>query len=1391
MITTSLKDYTLIVKSSLVFVFITLVSITSQAQNFILFEEDFETFSTIWNYESISGENGWTAGTCAGNGISALGDSAAYITTGILDVCGEQYDYTPALSGTNSIVLFRRVSNSCGSLLTLDLDYKMDVGSNGSADVVYSLDNGVTWIPVAGGDLINNSGWQSFNLDLPVLLTGTSFDLGFRFTYDDSPIGTEPLAIDNIVLTAVDNEPPVINCELTHNVFTELNTCEYTFDEIWKDVVTFNDNCSDSVNITISQTPLNHTLIGHLDNIVVEVTATDEAGNSASCSSTIVLIDLQAPTTSCPSDFSENADASCGFELDDYTSLAIPSDNCTNSGDILISQSPLSGTTINGAQAHTITLTAEDAAGNTSNCTFNIILVDISNPSIICPNDTIIYANSSCEAVRPDYTSWSTVTVNDNCSSIGDLVITQNIAAGGTVLGLETIELTVTDEAGLFANCQFEVDLVDTLAPILTCPTAQTLTTNIDCEATVPDFQVEAAFVASDNCSDNANLTIQQIPAVGTLLTAAGLTTVEFQVTDEAGNTATCQFNLDVIDNISPTITCPSNQTLTADNNCQETIPDYTGLVTVDDNCSSPANITLTQSSPISILSGSSPSTTVTITAEDESGNTNSCQFDVTLIDNIAPEITCNGPLTFSANSDCEYVLGNVTTNTVATDNCTPQGSIIKSQSPIAGTILGIGAHTITITAEDENGNTDECSFQLTVQDNTDPNIIACAPNTSINADPEFCNGVLGDYRNLVNATDNCTASFDLSVSQSPAPSTVISEVTTVSLTVIDVSGNSSVCSFVVGLIDNTDPVLDCPSSVEATIVTNCDYTIPNLSSVVTATDNCSATGDLVFGQTPSAGSASSGTTNVTVTMTDQGGNTGSCIVQVIALDVTPPSITCPGDDVVNIGADCTTILSDFTSGAVATDNCFTISLSQSPAPGTEINSGNNEITITATDLGGNEASCNFNLLVLENIDPEITCPDDIETCDPIVIYTAPVGTDNCEAITEQSDLSGLTSGDTFPVGNTIQSYTVTDPSGNAVTCSFNVNVLNFPDQAVLTTSTIELCDTISTIISANQPTTGTGEWVVTQGSGTLNNQFANITGVNNLSIGENEIVWNVSTPQCGTNSATLTITVYELPLPASTVDTVYACDLQFVQLTSNQPSAGSGTWYDVNGNATFSDANNTPTAVFDLVEGWNQIVWSISNGSCPVSTDTANVYKTEMAVIQFPDEDTTILCLEDNFMTVVGNQAEPNTQARWYFTEGSGLLSTPFNYECSVTQIQFGTNILVYELKKQQCPATRDTAIIIVNTCNEYGDFPNMITPNGDGQNDVWVLDNLNSIYPDCVVRVFNRWGNIVFESEGYLDNWDGTHNGERLPMGTYYYTIDLNDAEGSVLKGYVSIVY
>lgn len=84
-------------------------------------------------------------------------------------------------------------------------------------------------------------------------------------------------------------------------------------------------------------------------------------------------------------------------------------------------------------------------------------------------------------------------------------------------------------------------------------------------------------------------------------------------------------------------------------------------------------------------------------------------------------------------------------------------------------------------------------------------------------------------------------------------------------------------------------------------------------------------------------------------------------------------------------------------------------------------------------------------------------------------------------------------------------------------------------------------------------------------------------------------------------------------------------------------------------------------------------------------------------------------------------------------------------------------------------------------------------ITPNGDGMNDTWFIENIER-YPEGKIWVYNRWGSEVFHSAGnYRNNWDGTYkdNTKKLPTGPYYYRID-QDNNGTIdLDGWIYITY
>ncbi len=88
-----------------------------------------------------------------------------------------------------------------------------------------------------------------------------------------------------------------------------------------------------------------------------------------------------------------------------------------------------------------------------------------------------------------------------------------------------------------------------------------------------------------------------------------------------------------------------------------------------------------------------------------------------------------------------------------------------------------------------------------------------------------------------------------------------------------------------------------------------------------------------------------------------------------------------------------------------------------------------------------------------------------------------------------------------------------------------------------------------------------------------------------------------------------------------------------------------------------------------------------------------------------------------------------------------------------------------------------------------QFVTIPNAFTPNGDGINDLWNIPQLID-YPNCLVSVYSRYGNLVFQARGYSKPWDGTFNGSIVPAGTYYYRIDAGLAGLRPLAGYVAVI-
>ena len=413
---------------------------------------------------------------------------------------------------------------------------------------------------------------------------------------------------------------------------------------------------------------------------------------------------------------------------------------------------------------------ATDVNSNVDSGIVIVTVLDTTQPILATQPRTIyLDANGQASITAADLDNGTT----DNGTLFTIAIDSSNFDC--SEVGANTVVFTATDASNNASTANVTVTVTDSLKPIIsTQPLTVYLGTNGLATITANDLD--------NGTADNCQVASISIDSTTFDVTELGPNNVRFTAVDVNGNRDSTIEVVTVLDTIAPMVSgCPINITIsTAINSC-DAIVNWT-LPTASDNGQLDSLVSnFSNGSTFSL-----GTTTITYIAYDQSMNTDTCSFTVTVLDSVAP-IIANAPSNISVSNDAGQCGAVVTwALPTATDNC-QLDSLIATH--LSGTVFTVGTTNVTYIAYDAAMNTDTISFTITVNDTELPTI-SCIADTTI------CDGVF-TYA-VPTTTDNCGIASVVRTSGLasgtvfPVGSTIVTHVVT------DIHGNIDSCSFTV-----------------------------------------------------------------------------------------------------------------------------------------------------------------------------------------------------------------------------------------------------------------------------------------------------------------------------------------------------------------------------------------------------------------------------------------------------------------------------------------------------------------------------------------------------------------------------------------------------------------
>ncbi|MCB0564983.1 MAG: HYR domain-containing protein [Phaeodactylibacter sp.] len=697
-----------------------------------------------------------------------------------------------------------------------------------------------------------------------------------------------------------------------------------------------------------------------------------------------------------------------------------------------------------------VTLTVTDSGGQTDDCNATVTIEDKVAPTMACQNATVqLDGNGSASITTSDIDNGS----SDACGIASVILDITDFTCDD--VGEHTVTLTATDFNNNVNTCTATVTVQDNVAPVALCKEDFTFTFSDFNETAGRPLQQDEINAGSFDACTNLGLNHLSLSDNSTLTcSSVGENVITLTVTDDAGNSSTCQTIVTVEAAPQPAV-------------CQDiTVNVTSGSVPLIPQYFIPYSITNPDNFPPCLARfhpdfsidrnifecGDLGSHTVTLTVTDYLGRVSSCTSNVTVIDDGISNLQC-GTVNVTMEEGQTQVI-DLTNYYSASDYCGGISSLAAGQESIILSCDDYGQTLIPVTATDENGNVGTCNIEINVSStwraaceditvelnennqasigisdvgsygapcSQDPNIPDYEQylqfrlyqnSTDVSTGVTFGLQDVGahTYQLLVNDTRepglaplNCFA--QVTVIENQAPEAVCQDIA------VELNENGSV-TITPGQVDGGSNDPDGISSMALDIT---DFTCNNI-----------------------------GVNTVTLTVFDQNGNQDICDARVTVSDNISPTITCPAN--VSVSADQGTCAATNVSlGTPATnDNCGGATAANDAPASFPV--GTTTVSWTVTDATGNTGACTQTVTVTDDEAPVALCQDisvsldEYDNANITAVQVSNSSSDNCGSLGLSLDQT------TFDCNNLYEqtvTLTVTDAAGNSSTCTAIVFVID------------------------------------------------------------------------------------------------------------------------------------------------------------------------------------------------------------------------------------------------------------------------------------------------------------------------------------------------------------